>query len=171
MAATTQVQILVRTNSAWEELGAWSFGQCPWACLQGQLAHDRLTEMLEPLGFPVNDQRAPDWTTGCWLGASRKRRVCARFSCGQWPQCAGTLDSNSFLTCGASLISSPHRLVVAATTQVQILVRTSISLRDLGVRRFGQCPWGCLQGQLAHDRLTEMLEPLGSPVSDQRAPD
>ena len=60
---------------------------------------------------------------------------------------------------------------MAATTQVQILVRTSIPLRDLGVRRFGQCPWGCLQGQLAHDRLTEMLEPLGFPVNDQRAPD
>ena len=53
---------------------------------------------------------------------------------------------------------------MATTTQVQILVRTSISLRDLGVRRFGQCPWGCLQGQLAHDRAAEMLEPLGVPV-------
>ena len=69
MAATTQVQILVRTNSAWEELGAWSFGQCPWACLQGQLAHDRATEMPEPLGLPVDgggtvliEQK------GCWLG-------------------------------------------------------------------------------------------------------
>ena len=67
MAATTQVQILVRTNSAWEELGAWSFGQCPWACLQGQLAHDRAPEMLEPLGLPVKGQHTPDrakWGAG-----------------------------------------------------------------------------------------------------------
>ena len=45
-------------------------------------------------------------------GAARQRRVCMRFSCGHWPQCPGTLDSNSVITCGASLISSPHRLVV-----------------------------------------------------------
>ena len=68
MAATTQVQILVRTSNSWKELDASRLGQCPWVCLQGQLAHDRLTEMLEPLGSPVSDQRAPDSTTGCWLG-------------------------------------------------------------------------------------------------------
>ena len=112
MAATTQVQILVRTNSAWEELGAWSFGQCPWACLQGQLAHDRAPEMLEPLGLPVKGQHTPDRAKGVLAGAARQRRVCMRFSRGHWPQCPGTLDSNSVITCGASLISSPHRLVV-----------------------------------------------------------
>ena len=45
-------------------------------------------------------------------GAARQRRVCMRFSRGHWPQCPGTLDSDSVITCGASLISSPHRLVV-----------------------------------------------------------
>ena len=45
-------------------------------------------------------------------GAARQRRVCMRFSRGQWPQCPGTLDSDSVTTSGASLISSPHRLVV-----------------------------------------------------------
>ena len=64
MAATTQVQILVRASNSWKELDASRLGQCPWGCLQGQLAHGRLAEMLEPLGFPVNDQRAPDWATG-----------------------------------------------------------------------------------------------------------
>ena len=112
MAATTQVQILVRTNSSWEELGAWYFGQCPWACLQGQLAHDRAPEMLEPLGLPVKGQHTPDRAKGVLAGAARQRRVCMRFSRGHWPQCPGTLVSDNVITCGASLISSPHRRVV-----------------------------------------------------------
>ena len=68
MAATTQVQILERTNSSWEGLDARSFGQCPWACLQGQLAHDRATEMLEPLGVPVEGSTLLIEQKGCWLG-------------------------------------------------------------------------------------------------------
>ena len=69
MAATSQVQILVRTSNSWKELGGSRLGQCPWGCLQGQLAHDRLTETLKPSGLPVDgggtlliEQK------GCWLG-------------------------------------------------------------------------------------------------------
>ena len=68
MAATTQVQILGRTNSSWKELAAWSFGQCTWACLQGQLSHDRATETLEPLGLPVEGSALLIERKGCWLG-------------------------------------------------------------------------------------------------------
>ena len=113
---------------------------------------------------------------GCWLGASRQRRVCVPFSRGQWPQCAGTLDSDSFPTCGASLISSPHRLVVRASRCGRDNPGSNPGadkqfLRELDATRLGQCPWGCLQGQLSHDRLAEMLEPLEFPVNDQHAPD